>query len=166
VPSYAVLQITNLRRDRTGNQVDHRPGGVGVEIAALTAFLAPFLPYLVKAGETVAEEAGKAFGDQAWAHAKALWERLRPSLEEEEPAKKAADRVAARPDDERAVTALELELDDLMTADAGLRADLEVLWSQARAANVVSATGERSAAVGGNVIGSTIITGDDAQIGS
>ena len=136
-----------------------------MEIAALTAFLAPFLPYLARAGGTVAEEAGKAFGGQAWAHAQALWQRLRPSVEQAETAKKAAGRVAARPDDQRARSALELELEELVASDGGLRADLEELWGQARAANVVTASGERSVAVGRDVKNSTIVTGDDAQIG-
>ncbi len=43
----------------------------------LTTFLAPFLPYLLKAGEKAAEEAGKKFGEAAWEQAKALWEKLR-----------------------------------------------------------------------------------------
>lgn len=136
-----------------------------MEIAALTAFLAPFLPHLARAGETVAQEAGKVLGEQAWVHAKALWQRLRPSIDEAPSAKKAAERVAERPDDERAIGALELELEDLLKADAGLRADIEGLWDQARSANVVSASGERSVAVGKNVVGSTIVTGDDARIG-
>lgn len=41
-------------------------------IQQLTAFLAPFLPYLLKIGEKAAEEGGKRFGTAAWEQAKAL----------------------------------------------------------------------------------------------
>jgi hypothetical protein len=37
------------------------------------AFLAPFLPYLLKAGEKAAEEAGRRLGAAAWEQAQALW---------------------------------------------------------------------------------------------
>lgn len=135
-----------------------------MELAALTAFLAPFVPYLVKGGQVVAEEAGKAFGTEAWKHAQALWERLRPSVEEKEPAREAADDLAARPDDERARGAFELQLEKLLAADAVLRSDLESLWGEAQAAKVVVASGERSVAVGDSVVG-PIVTGDDNRLG-
>ncbi len=43
----------------------------------VTTFLAPFLPYLLKAGEKAAEEVGKKLGADAWEKAKSLWGRLR-----------------------------------------------------------------------------------------
>ncbi len=45
----------------------------------VAAFLAPFLPYLLKAGEKAAEEAGKKLGGDAWDKAKSLWGKLRPT---------------------------------------------------------------------------------------
>jgi hypothetical protein len=134
-----------------------------LEIAALTGFLAPFLPYLVTVGKNAAEDASREFGEQAWTHAKAVWQRLRPSVESEPTATKAARRVANDPGDDRAVTALELELKDLLDANEALRADVERLWGDAQAANV-TAIGARSVAAV-NVVNSTIVTGDDAQIG-
>ena len=47
----------------------------------LVVFLTPFLPYLLKAGEKAAEEAGKKFGGDAWDRAKGLWAKLRPKVE-------------------------------------------------------------------------------------
>jgi hypothetical protein len=48
--------------------------GVTMDITTLakdvTLFLTPFLPYLLKAGEKAAEEAGKKLGGDAWERAK------------------------------------------------------------------------------------------------
>jgi hypothetical protein len=136
-----------------------------MEIAALTAFLAPFLPYLVRAGERAAGAAADALGDQAGGFAKAIWERLKPGVEERPAAKEAAEDVAANPDDEDAVAALRLQLRKLVEEDEELARDLTKLWQEAQAANVitVTASGERSVAVGGSVKGSTIVTGDQRE---
>lgn len=48
--------------------------------AALASFLAPFLPYLLKAGGAAAEEAGR----HGWQTARALWSRLGPRLRAED----------------------------------------------------------------------------------
>jgi hypothetical protein len=47
----------------------------------LVIFLLPFLPYLLKAGEKAAEEAGKKLGAGAWEWAKTMWGKLRPKVE-------------------------------------------------------------------------------------
>jgi hypothetical protein len=135
-----------------------------VEIAALTAFLAPFLPTLVKAGEQVVGRAAEAVADEAFTYARALWERLKPKVEEKPAAQEAAEEVAARPDDDDALAALRLQLRKLLEEDQQLASDLTRIWEEAQAANVVhvTASGERSVAVGGDVSGSTIITGDQA----
>lgn len=135
-----------------------------MEIAALTAFLAPFLPSLVKAGEKVAEKAADAVSDEAFKYAKALWEKLRPSVDAKPAAKEAVEDVAAHPDDEDSLVVLRRQLEKLLEADHGLADDLAGIWQEAQAANVVqvTASGERSVAVGGDVTGSTIVTGDQA----
>ena len=63
----------------------------------LVGSLAPFLPYLLKAGEEAAGEAGKKFGAEAWERAKALWAKLRPQVEAKPAAQEAAQDVAANP---------------------------------------------------------------------
>ena len=131
-----------------------------MEIAALTSFLAPFLPHLLQAGGNLAEEAGRKLGGEAWEHAKKLWGRLQGKLEEREAAREAAEDVAQRPDDERARGALELQLEKLLAADPDLARELASLWEDAKRAGVVAAVGERSIAVGGDVSGSTFVTGD------
>ncbi|HXV95190.1 MAG TPA: hypothetical protein VD695_01470 [Gaiellaceae bacterium] len=135
-----------------------------MEIAALTAFLAPFLPTLLKAGEKAVEKAADAVSDEAFTYARALWEKLKPGVDAKPAAKEAAEEVAARPEDEDALAALRLQLRKLLEDDTRLKADLAGIWEQARAANVVqvTASGERSVAVGGDVTGATIVTGDQA----
>ena len=51
-----------------------------MEIVALTSFLAPFLPYVVQAGQKVAGKAADVIGDEAANYAEKLWERLKQSL--------------------------------------------------------------------------------------
>ncbi|MEA3345821.1 MAG: hypothetical protein U9Q78_06210 [Chloroflexota bacterium] len=119
----------------------------------IIAFLTPFLPYLLKAGE----RAGEKFGAEAWEQAKALWIKLRGNEE----VKKAARDAAAMPDDSDAEAALRLQLKKLLAQDETLAKELSQMWWEAQATGVtVTASGERSVAIGGGVKGSTIITGD------
>jgi hypothetical protein len=134
-----------------------------VEIAALTSFLAPFLPYVVQAGHKVAGKAADAIGEEAANYAQRLWERLRPGVEAKPAAQEAVEEVAKSPEDEDALGALRIQLRKLLEEDQELAAELTSIWQEARAANVVTASGERSVAVGGDVSGSTIITGDQVQ---
>lgn len=133
-----------------------------MEVAALTAFLAPFLPALMRAGESAAEAVAKRVGDEALEHARALWGRLRPKVEEKPAAAEAARKVADTPEDPRWQIALELQIEELLAEDTGLAREIASLWQQADAAGVVAA-GERSVAVRGDVSG-TIITGDSAHV--
>ena len=136
-----------------------------MEVAALTAFLAPFLPSLIKAGEKAVEKAADAMSDEALKYAKALWDKLQPGVEAKPAAKEAAEEVAAHPDDDDALASLRLQLRKLLEQDQGLAEDLARIWQDAQAANVVqvTASGERSVAVGGDVTGSTIVTGDQTR---
>jgi hypothetical protein len=134
-----------------------------MEVAALTAFLAPFVPYLVKGGEKLATEVGQTLGREGLEHAKRLWAKLRAGVEDDASATAAAEKVAERPQDTRAQGALELALEDLLAADPALAHDVAELWSQVPP-GVVAAVGERSVAVGGDVSGSTIVTGDSNVI--
>jgi hypothetical protein len=134
-----------------------------MEVAALTAFLAPFLPYLLQAGRTFAEEAAHDLGAGAWEHAKALWAKLAPKVSESPAAREAADDMASRPGDDRAKGALELQLEKLLAADPSLADEVARLWSQAKSAGVVAAA-DRGIAVGGDASG-VFVTGDQNTIG-
>ena len=66
-----------------------------MEIVALTSFLAPFLPYVVQAGQKVAGKAADVIGEEAANYAEKLWERLRPGVEQKPAAQEAvADALA------------------------------------------------------------------------
>jgi hypothetical protein len=49
----------------------------GDAVATVVDFLAPFVPYLLRATEEAADEAARRFGSDAWARAKRLWQRIR-----------------------------------------------------------------------------------------
>ena len=104
--------------------------------AAITAFLAPFLPHLLKLGQPVAEAAGKKlgekFGEGTWDRAKALWSKLRPQVEAKEAAKEATEDVANAPDDEALQTVLRVQLEKLLGKDDTLAKELaQLLQDQA-----------------------------------
>ena len=86
-------------------------------------FLTPFLPYLLqvgkKAGEKAIEEVGKKFGSETVEKAKSLWGKLRVNKNVE----RAAQDVAAMPDDPDAQAALRLQLKKLLKANESLAKD-------------------------------------------
>ncbi len=131
----------------------------------VAALLTPFLPYLLKAGERAAEETGKKLGGDAWEKAKALWGKLRAKVETRPAAQEAVQDVADHPDDEDAQAALRLQLRKILAEDEALAAEVARLWQETEAARVtVIASGERSVAIGGDVHGSVIVTGDENTI--
>jgi hypothetical protein len=134
-------------------------------------FLAPFLPYLLKVGEGAAEEAGKKIGEKAgggaWEKAKAMWAKLRPGTEAKPAAQEAVQEVTAAPEDEDARAALRLQLKKLFAEDESLAKEISEMQVQVRQAGVnVAAIGDRSVAIGGNVSGSTIVTGNENKVGN
>jgi len=127
----------------------------------IVTFLAPLLPYLLKAGEKAAEELGKKAVDEAWEQAKALWERLRRKKNVEQ----VAQTAAALPDNQALRDALREEIARALQEDDALRQEVARLWGEAEAAGVtVTASGDRSVAIGGSVSGSTIVTGDRNKV--
>jgi hypothetical protein len=126
--------------------------------------LAPFLPYLVKVGEGLGEEAAEHVQDQSRELATKLWARLSGKVAAKPAAQEAATDLAAQPADEDARAAMRIQLRKLLADDAGLRRELEGLLKAADSAGTttisVTASGERSVAIGHDVQGSTISTGD------
>jgi hypothetical protein len=102
----------------------------GVLANALTIFLAPLLPYLVKAGEKGAEQLGEKLGAGAWEKVKALWGRLKPKMEAKEAAREAVDDVAANPESSGAKNSLEHQLQKLLSADPALAAEVAKLLAE------------------------------------
>ncbi|MGB8646748.1 MAG: hypothetical protein WCF84_16020 [Anaerolineae bacterium] len=133
---------------------------VSMLVPQVTLMLAPMLPYLLQAGEKVAQEAGQKFGEEAWQEGKALWERLWPRVEARPAAKEAAEDVAAQPTNADRQAALRVQLDKLLSADPALAQELaRMVQSGKQTRTNIIASGERSVAAQ-NISGSTIITGD------
>jgi hypothetical protein len=133
---------------------------------SLTAFLAPYLPYLMKGAQDLTEELGRKLGQEAWKHAKAMWARLRPGVEGNEATRAAADAVASNPEDEVARGGLAFQLKALLEGDSQLATELARLWKEAEEAKVVNVVtvGDRGVGFVGSVTDSVISTGDQASI--
>ncbi len=129
-------------------------------------FLTPFLPYLLKAGEKAAEEAGKKLGGDAWDRAKTLWGGLRPKVEARPAAQEAVTDAATEPQNADAQAALRLQLRKLLAEDDELARAIGQQWTAAQAAGVtIIASGDRAVAAQ-NITGSTIVTGDHNTVQS
>ena len=100
--------------------------------------------------------------DDAWKQAQTLWGKLRGHKEVE----KAAQDVAAMPEDSDTQAALRLQLKKLLAENEALAEELARLLEQAQpSGSAVTAVGARSIAVGGSVSSSTFITGDGNVVG-
>jgi hypothetical protein len=93
----------------------------------VTSLLVPLLPALESAGGKVAEEMSQKVGDSLWEGAKALWGKLRPRVEAKESGREAVAKVIERPADSRARGALELQVEDLLAADASFATEIAKL---------------------------------------
>lgn len=132
---------------------------IGALASLLTTALVPLLPFLIKAGEKAAEETGKAVGGRSLEWGQSLWAKLRPKVEAKPAALEAAQDAAKTPDDTDAQAALRVQLKKLLTEDQSLAEEVSRWLEEGKAAGVI-ASGERSVAIGGDVSGSTIVTGD------
>jgi hypothetical protein len=132
---------------------------IGALASSLTTALAPLLPYLLKAGEKAAEETGKRVAGQSWEWTKTIWTKLKPKVETKPAALQAAKDVAQAPEDEDLQATLRVQLKKLLTEDQSLAEEVSRWLEQGKAVNV-SAIGEGSVAIGGNVNSSTIVTGE------
>jgi hypothetical protein len=140
---------------------------IGALASSVTTALVPLLPYLLKAGEKAAEETGKAVAGQSWEWAKSLWTKLKPKVESKEAALEAAQDVAQEPENQYAQAAFRQQLKKLLTEDQSLAEEVSRWLEQGKAAGInVTATGDGSVAIGGNVQGSTINTNVHGKVKS
>jgi formylglycine-generating enzyme required for sulfatase activity len=101
---------------------------MNVDIANLAAqtaaILVPFLPFLIKGGKAAAkaaiEESGKLFSDELWDKAKALWGKLKPKVDAKPAAQDAIEKVICKPNDQRVMGNLELQLEDIFEEEPSL----------------------------------------------
>ncbi len=126
----------------------------------LTPYLIPLLPYLAKAGEGAAEEAGKSIAGAAWGKTKELWQCLRPKIEAKPAALEAVKDALRAPQDTDAQTVLRVQLKKLLDEDGALAQQVTRLWEEAQATGApIIQFGERNVNVGGANYGN-INTGD------
>ncbi len=85
-----------------------------MDVASLTVFLSPFLPFLIKLGGKASEKVAEKFGEDAWNKAKAVWSKLHPEVETKEDLKVAAEQVAAKPESEARKDVFQEELATLL----------------------------------------------------
>lgn len=140
---------------------------------AVTSFLVPALPYLVKAGEKGSEVIGQKLAADAWEKASAIWQRLSPAVEASPPAVAAVQEVASAPDDPDAQAAFRLQLKKILAADERLISVLVQLLEAAGPANyhaevhgegaVAQGSGAVAAGKGGVAVGRDLYGG--ARIG-
>jgi hypothetical protein len=146
-----------------------------MDYSALTAFISPFLPYLLKTGnkadEKFAETGAQKFGEAAWAKAQAIWTQLHPKLEGKEAASEAATDVAEHPEDQELQIALRVQLKKLLDQDEALgNAIAQILQGDAansppRTEIIQTVTGNRNQVIGqvsggqvfGNITGNVTI---------
>ena len=137
-----------------------------MEVAALTALLAPFLASFLKSGQAALESAAERGGDAAVQYAGRVWERLRGRVAERPDAVRAAEKLADKPDSGLRRKALSKQLEALLAEDPQLAEELATLLAEARDAGVtiVTASGDRSFASAGDVSNNVIVMGDDVSV--
>lgn len=127
--------------------------------------LAPCLPSLLSLGGVAASEAAKKVGADTWERAKSLWAKLWPKAQATPEVKSAAEDAAKNPNDADALAALRHQLKKLLAEDQVLAAEVAA-WNAAEqgagASSSATAIGERSVAVGRDVTGGNISTGDQS----
>lgn len=137
---------------------------LGILAHSVITIIAPCLPYLLTAGGKAAEGALKKVGEDAWNKAKTLWGKLSPSVENDSAAMSIAQKVAASPDDQRAQSALELYIEDILRNNSALADEVDQLISIGGTHNQVIAAGKGSVAAGRDMMGNTIVTGGGLHV--
>jgi len=138
---------------------------IGILASSLTTILVPLLPYLLKAGEKAAEETGKSVGSHTLEWAKSIWSKLQPKVEAKPLALEAAQDAAETPDDEDTKATLRRQFKKLLEEDKSLAEEVHQWLEKGKAQGItVTASGDRSVAIGGDVTGSQIITGDRNRV--
>ncbi|NEO50455.1 MAG: hypothetical protein F6K55_42765 [Moorea sp. SIO4A3] len=120
-----------------------------MDSALLVKFLAPCLPFLLKAGNKVVEGALQTLGEDVWRKATAVWGKLQPKLEAKPLAKGAVEELANSPDDPDALDVLQKQLKKLLEQEPELAKDLAELLGK-KTEEITEKPGAINA--GGNVI--------------
>lgn len=126
-------------------------------------YLIRYLPQLIEAGKFVG---GKALEkivenstDDAWKFAKPWFGKLMGRIEESPASLPLAEKVALTPDNQKYQTALEVQLEGILSANPALAEEIARLLDQARAAGKQISADRGGVAFGDNAQGNTAITG-------
>jgi hypothetical protein len=110
-----------------------------MDIAVLTTFLSPFLPFLLdlgkKATEKATESAAGKFGEAAWKKAEGVWGTIQPQVEASPDVKAAIEQVAAKPESEARQAVLREELEALFKAQPDLLSAIVQIMTDETASN-------------------------------
>ncbi|MCX7755025.1 MAG: hypothetical protein N2117_07240, partial [Anaerolineales bacterium] len=97
-----------------------------------------------------------------WEGLKKLAEKIQKKAEAKPAAADALRRAAEKPDDARIRGMVELYLEEILKENPDLQAEAErLLVSVSSSSTTVTASGDRSVAIGGNASRNVIITGDN-----
>lgn len=120
-------------------------------------------PYLAEAGKGFAKKAGEALAEKA----SNLYQTIKAKFADDPDAEQALALVESKPDSKGRLLTLKEVLAQKMNGDPEFAEAVNRLVVEARKSDVhnVIAIGERNVAVGGDAIGSTIITGNDNEVG-
>ena len=132
-----------------------------IETVAASA-IAVLAPYLAKAGESFAETAGEKLAEKVGT----LYRAIKDRFKSDNDAEQTMALVEAKPDSKPRMSALEEVLVEKMKEDPNFAATVNRLVEDAKEADSrkILVFGQRNVTVGGDVSGSTIITGDSNQI--
>ena len=125
--------------------------------------IAVLAPYLAEAGKGFAKKSGESLAEKA----ESLYGTIKAKFSGDNDATQALALVEAKPQSKGRLMALEEVLAERMDGDSDFAAAISRLVEEAKKADSrkVLVFGERNIAVGGNVNGSTLITGDSNQVG-
>lgn len=130
--------------------------------AQVAAFLAPFLPYLIKGGKIAAqkafEKAGEKFTEEAWEQAEKLWGKLKPKVETKPAAQEAVEEFVEDPDEEDALPVLRQQFKRVLAEDLSFAQEISFTIGEIDRSSIQA--GDRSVVVKGNIRGSNVFSGN------
>jgi hypothetical protein len=97
-------------------------------MSAIANYIIPFVPYLVKAGEALAEEAGKKIAGDSWNGIKGIWDKLRPGVDSKVSLKEVVSDLASNPNDDDLKGAFRSQFKKLLLEDPSIAAEIEKLF--------------------------------------
>lgn len=107
-----------------------------MDVLALTTFLAPCMPFLLKkVGVPALNSVAEKLGEDTWEKAKAIWLKLSPKVESEVAAKVAAEKLAEKPDSAAWAEALQEELAAILEKDSVLAEAIAAIFQDSQSAN-------------------------------